>query len=521
MNQPLFSMSAPSHAPLNGHAIKSEVPPAEAHARTPSPVDPLRINYRALTRLVIVLSFLFASYLIGDLLYGENGRYFLNRVGPIIVLVSCFWTAYEVVRSNPNTLWTPIPWFLAASGCFLGFGSLVLPFGDEAMVALVNELFPVGPWDLWRTNVLDVVGIILILTSFLCCSRFMDRRRPRSAPDEKLLPAAGRKRIENALYIFLAIGLPLQYLLILPYEFGQLPFTLPGSIHALNSLVPLCIFILAYLASTCGGRWTVFFWTLLGSEIVVELVRFSKSALLIVLIMAVFGRYLASRRMAELILGTIVVFLVYVAITPLADWGRNEIYKETGEYWHASLEKRLAISADGIELWSMGRLELQHQGGWWRRFCYAGSQTMVMSQFDHGSPGSTFQAIIYGPIPRFVWPDKPILQPGAELSELAGHQSTTHLGIGTFAEAYWNGGWPLVVLCCCYMGVVFTWLSRAALRMLVRSEWLLLPCAFLGMQSGLAAITEWFALTFVNGMLVYLTYYLLIRLFMGMFRDDV
>jgi hypothetical protein len=473
-------------------------------------------------RLVIVLCFLFAAYLIGDLLYGDYGRYLLNRLGPITVLVACLWTAYDVVRSNPNTLWTPIPWFIAASGSFFGLGPLVYPFGDEAMVAIVDDLFPVSPKDLWRTNMLNVVSIILITTAFLLCSRFMDRRRPRPASDEKLLPA-GRKRIENALYIFLGIGLPLQYLLVLPYEFGQLSFILPGVVHGMSCLMPLCVFILAYLSATSGGRWTIFFWTLLCSEIVVQLVRFNKSAFLIVLIMAVFGRYLASRRMSELILGTIIVFAIYVVITPFVDWGRNEIYMETGEYWHASLEKRLSIGAKGLELWSMGRLELEGSGGWWRRFCYSSCQSMVMSMYDNGSPGSTFQLIIYGPIPRFIWPEKPLMQPGVEVTELAGqgHQGTSQTGTGPAAEAYWNGGWPFVVASCCWIGIVFTWLSRIALRILARSEWLLLPCAFLGIQAGIAGVTEWFALSFVNGLLLYLAYYVLIRLFLGMTRNHV
>ncbi|HEY7152872.1 MAG TPA: hypothetical protein VH575_02835 [Gemmataceae bacterium] len=522
MNQPMFSMPVPSHAPLNGHAIKSEGATPNVQARTLPPIDPLRINYRAILRLVIALSFLFVSYLIGDLLFGENGRYFLNRVGPISLLVACLWTAYEVIRSNPNTLWTPIPWFVAGSGFFFGLGPLAYSFGDEAMIAIMDDFFPVGPRELWRTNVLNVVGIILILTAFLGCSRFMDRRRPLSVPDEKLL-SDGRKRIENALYVFLAIGLPIQYLLILPYEFGQLSFTLPGSIHSLSGLVPLCVFILAYLAVVSGGRWKVFFWTLLCSEIVMESLRFNKSAFLIVLIMAVFGRYLALRRMVELVLGTIFVFLIYVAITPVVDWGRNQIVLQSGDHIHATLEQRLNIAADGIERWTMGRLELHRNGGWWRRLCYVNSQTLVMSMYDNGSPGTSFQLVIYGPVPRFIWPEKPILAPGRELTELAGggHKSTSQTGIGPVSEAYWNGGWPLVVLSCCYIGIVLTWLSRSALLILARSEWLLLPCAFLGIQTGGAGVTEWFATTFVNGMILYLAYYLLIKLFLGMNRNRV
>lgn len=519
MNSPVSPLPAPSGARLNGRMIATGNSPAEARGQMHPLVYPLGIKYSALVRLAFVLVGLFLAYLVEGVLPGDGWRHLVNSLAPAILFGACLWTAYDIVRANPRTLWTPIPWFLAASGLFFGLGPLSYTFGDEAMIAYMDSFCPVSPNDLWRTNLLNAIGILLITTAFLGCSLFMDRRRPRRELPKKPLQA-DRARAEIGVYLFLGIGLPLHYLLILPYELGRLPFTVPGTILALSCLVPLGIFMLAYLATGFGQQWTAFFWLLCCSELVVEFLRFNKSAFLMVLIMAVLGRYMASRKMADLVMGALFTFSVYVALAPIVSWGRNQLAWEGGEQHHASLEERLNLVGRGIELWSMDRLDLEGNKSWWIRLSYANVQTFAINLYDNGRPGDTFGLVIYGPIPRFLWPDKPILTPGLDFSELAGQGRTSHTGIGVFGEAYWNGGWLFVVLSCSYIGVLFAWLSRSALSAQARSEWLLLPCAFLGIQAG-AAITDWFATAYVNGMLLYLVYYLLIRQVMGNTRNRV
>ncbi len=508
MNHPVSPMAIPADARLNGFALAPEKFSAGTRGRARSSADPLRINYPALKRLAIVLGGLFVSYRVTDFLPGDGWLHLVNWMGPAVLLAACFWTTYEIVRANPHTLWTPIPWLLLACGLFFGLGPLSYTFSDEEMIAYMNAHCPVDAGALWRTNVLNTLGIFLIVITFLLSCRVMDRHSSRRLPDRNPPPFED-SRANTAAYIFLGVGLPLQYLLILPYELGFLSFVLPGSIGALSALPSLAIFMLAYLSVKSGGRWPALFWMLFCTEIAVKLLMFNKSAFLMVFIMAVLGRYQASRKWPELIVGVIFTFSMYLAVKPIVSWSRVQIGLKHGYDVPVPLEERFDIAKRGLELWSMGRLSEEHHGGWWTRFSYASVQTIAMNLYDNGRPGESFGLAVYGLVPRFIWPDKPTITPGADFSEIYSGTRTTQTGMGVFGEAYWNGGWPFVVFSCCYIGVLFAWLSRTALVMLARSEWLLLPCAFMGIQSGFQ-ITSWFASTYVNGIVLYLAYYWLI-----------
>jgi hypothetical protein len=137
-----------------------------------------------------------------------------------------------------------------------------------------------------------------------------------------------------------------------------------------------------------------------------------------------------------------------------------------------------------------------------------------MHLYDSGSQGDSFAYALYSWIPRVIWRDKPTFSLGEDFTLLVLGRTGTCSGAGVFGEAYWNGGWLVVVLTCAYIGVVFACLSRTALRIIAHSEWVFLPCSFLGMMMGLR-LDDWFAPTFVTGFLMYLVYYSLIRLVIG------
>jgi hypothetical protein len=469
-------------------------------------------------RFLGVVGGLVLFYLCGMLMPSdaEDWQKVINTAGPVATLLASLWTAYSLVSANPWLLWTPLPWFVTVSGLYFGLGPLTYTLGDEALVADMGRLYRVSGEELLRTNLLNAVGMFLITASFLASWRLAERYGGR--PSVTRTSPLGDVRAEVAVYVFLGIGLPLEYLLLLPSAFGSLGFVVPGVIANLSCLVSLGIFMLSYLAARAGGRWRVLFWALLSAELVVEFLCFNKSAFLMVLVMATLGRYLARRRMKELVLGAAITFGVYVLLVPLVAWGREQILLEHGNSVQAPLSERLAIVGRAFELASRGQLEFERKGGWWARLSYANAQALAMDLFDRGRAGDTFGLAVYGLVPRFLWPDKPVIEPGLDFTEMAlGHRGS-HTGIGVFGEAYWNGGWLFVVLACCYIGILYTWLSRTALGMLARSEWLMLPCAFLGIMLG-ARIDDWFAPAFFSGMLIYLAYYLCIRAVLGRGRS--
>lgn len=496
------------------HFVESEtVLDRQKAVAAPFPTRNLGVDRIALTRFIVILMVFFIAYLAVALTASESGRDFLNAVGPLALCLASLWTGSQIVLVNPRTIWTPMPWFALSTALFFGLGPLAYVFGSEASIAFMDAFWPVASDDLWRTNLLNTVSLLTISTAFLIADKLLEigqgmgRLTPRAF-------AGGNDPARTAAFVFLGAGLPLRYLLVLPYRFGQLSFTLPRSLYTLDCLVNLGLFMLAYLGVKRGGLWKSGFWLLLVAETITNFVSFSKEQLLLVFIMVALGRFLAKRNVREFIFAGLATLGIYFLVSPLVAWGRMRIERETGDFNQAPLGLRLTIAAQGLELWSRGALDIDHSHqARWTRLCYASPQTAAMHLYDSGYAGDSFALALSAWVPRLLWPDKPIVTVGEDFTELILGRRGTCTGIGIFGEAYWNGGWPMVILACGYVGVLFAWLSRTALVMLARSEWLLLPCAFIGIRLGLR-LDDWFV-GYIIGFLLYLMYYFIIRLVMG------
>ncbi len=481
----------------------------------------LRIDRSALWQFAAVLTLTFFGYLVAGPSQIESEWGVINFICPAVLCLAGLWTGYRIVASNPRTIWTPLPWFALTAGIYFGFGPLIYPFGSKTNIASMDSFWPVYPLDLWRTNLLNSVSLLITTLAFLGMNKLLeigysiDLSAPRAA-------MGGDDPAKMAAVVFLVVGLPLRYLLVLPFQFGQLSFVLPGSLYSLNSLTYLSLFMLSYLGAKRGGMWRAGFWMLLVTETVSNFLCFSKAQFCLVFVMVALGRYMARRNVKEFILAGVGIVCLYLVVGPLVSWGRDEIVRETGDSHKAPFGLRFNIALRGLELGSRGALDRDDtRQDWWGRLCYTNQQAAGMNLYDAGSRGDSFSIALYAWIPRFIWPEKPVASASEDFTVLIKGKS----GVGTatgptaFGEAYWNGGWLMVVLACGYIGVVFAWISRTSLLMLARSEWLLLPCAFLGVTMGMR-MDAWFAGTFVIGFALFLVYYFLIRLVTRMNRDD-
>ena len=68
---------------------------------------------------------------------------------------------------------------------------------------------------------------------------------------------------------------------------------------------------------------------------------------------------------------------------------------------------------------------------------------------------------------------------------------------GVFGEAYWNGGWPMVLFASAWVGLVLAFATRVALDATSRLDLTFLPCVWLGILLGLA-ISRWIVPTYVG-----------------------
>ena len=119
------------------------------------------------------------------------------------------------------------------------------------------------------------------------------------------------------------------------------------------------------------------------------------------------------------------------------------------------------------------------------RLSYVNAATLVIALHDQGSPGNTLEHLFVVLIPRFLWPDKPLLTLGSmDLYTLATGQEGTSISPGLFAEAYWNFGWLGLPLLMVPMGIMLQALSRLMTGYVAQNRWIFLPAIFLAIQIG-------------------------------------
>ena len=138
-------------------------------------------------------------------------------------------------------------------------------------------------------------------------------------------------------------------------------------------------------------------------------------------------------------------------------------------------------------------------------FSAAPFQAFLVEQYDEGRPGDSLQSAWAAAVPRILWPDKPdVTRFGRELYGLVTSTSNPQSALApTYTgEAYWNGGWPAVVVVSIFVGLELGWLTR---------RWLLLASGrssgfgilIMAIPSALLAfwVESWIAATFVGGFL--------------------
>jgi hypothetical protein len=112
---------------------------------------------------------------------------------------------------------------------------------------------------------------------------------------------------------------------------------------------------------------------------------------------------------------------------------------------------------------------------------------VVPSRIDY-LYGATYTQILYAPIPRLIWPDKPDSKHeySQRYSVIFGLQTesgseSTAFNLNPIVEGYWNFGWFGIALACAAMGLVL----GAQQRLFSGSHWAL----FAGGIAQLAGVT--------------------------------
>ena len=424
-----------------------------------------------------------------------------NLLGPLVLGGATAWTGFRLVRGQPLAIWTPYAWFLGGILVFYVAGPLVYVVGGADVLRYLQSSLPVvvTPADLLRTNLLNAVGIFSILVGF----GVMGRLWP--GPRRRKLPSAREQRliIKAVALLLVVVGGAFQFFVILPFQFGLFDFILPGVIVNLGNLYLFGLMAFSYVAASGNRRWRVALYVLWIIQVAVSLLQFSKTAVVLAIIMPPLGAFLADRRLARLLGWGFVAGLVYASIGPLIQFGRGDIFESSGTIYRAPLSERVSVvqrwaqsgtgstaTSSNLSAWEMG----------WARLSHSHVQTFAMSRYDQGQPGDTLWIAAVVLIPRILWPEKPItVQVSGDFYEqVTGTRGQTYLALGIFGEGYWNLGWFGVVALGLAAGAIYAVVGAFAMSWMRRGAFEYMPSIFLGIQIGITGTTQFFGNGFVG-----------------------
>jgi hypothetical protein len=212
--------------------------------------------------------------------------------------------------------------------------------------------------------------------------------------------------------------------------------------------------------------------TLIVIDIVVGLVTFAKTEVLVTLLFSYLAMLHDKFTLKRAMVGLALVVGTYTQISPISNYGRAALARINHSPLIGTFEQRFDILTSSTPL----ETDPNKPSETLIRICYLNFSTLEVAWYDMGRPGDSLKNLLYVFIPRFVWPDKPVMTAvGTELYTAATGQEGTSVSAGWFSEAYWNLGWSGVPLVMIPVGLILAYLSKYCIRMMTQERWMHLP----------------------------------------------
>lgn len=345
-----------------------------------------------------------------------------------------------------------LPYFLFGSAVFYGAGTFFATMDTEAMASL-SFTEDAQRAILTKVNAINALSILIVtlVAGLFCYDGPKQLRSQRSGMARTLTWLRGLQ------LPFLLASLPYVALLWLTFSRDANPMI--DSIMSMMRGLPLFAVLLGAINWPGLPMISRFLIALVAVGMSLHgILMLAKLAALLPLITLAIGWWLNGkmRRAALWALATMCL-LYFSGFAEAVRIGRlHALYEPFGN----SISERVDILSDTITQFE-DLSEETTDGIISQRFTIAPFQAYFINAYDSGTPGDSLRNALLVLIPRFVWPDKPIIAGGREFDLIfRGIEVESSLAIGYPAEAYWNQGWLGVIAVAILIGAEIGWLTR-------------------------------------------------------------
>ena len=360
-----------------------------------------------------------------------------HLVGVLIAAICLFPIALWIARGKQT-----LPAFeLICIAYLLAFGMPL--YLQPNQITIFSQPITFAWEETYRALCLSALGIsVMIFSYYAAIGVGAARYLPRID-----LPMDPRRQY---LFFKLAFGfsLAMTVLRIVEESFSTPAFD--AIVRLLNAQVFVAIILLAYRVyrGQENRRWTILLYVIVGFTALTGLSSGMLENALVPLVLIFIVRWSATRKLPFLwVIGGLFMFVILNSVkgnyrsqawysgTPLDTGGRISLWLDLSQ--QSLQEMTSGGTVEDIFRRSMSRFDLLHS------FVHVQQMTPLSVPYYEGE---TYAYILYGWIPRFFWPDKPIAQEAnvkfAVDYRLMSEKQTsgTMIGIGHLPEAYANFG---------------------------------------------------------------------------------
>lgn len=433
---------------------------------------------------IAALCGLCAFYEIAFAFFGADAYVPTGLAGPLILVAALGYGCWQMLRADRRSIWTPLFWFRLSTSAYFGFGTYSVFVVNGVTRVYMETFHRFYDDEVFRLNRLVALSVVLVLIT----ARIVVQVRMRSnrAAQESLDPETMERAIDRLRIVglvFLGLGTFVTFAIKIPYDFGWITYEWPGSIVNLSRMTMLSIFMLTLWCLERSPKHLPFVGLLTCIELVTQLILFTKSGVLITLVMFLLA--FVWHRTNVLRMTAIAVALVgaFLALQPIVTYARDTLEQRYGAAT-VGFEQRLEILSSyfGSEAAVDNSDEV---GRGWTRISYVNAATFVIRQYDIGRPADWPSLLPAVFVPRLFWPEKPIMSDvGVDIYELGTGRRTSAMGAGLFADAYWAMGWLGVLVYLPVYGAILGGFTVMTLGLLRQGLWHYFPVILTAMLMG-------------------------------------
>ncbi|MDH6185995.1 hypothetical protein [Polaromonas sp. CG_23.6] len=349
-------------------------------------------------------------------------------------------------------------------------GALLLSLGPHDEVEFAMSYYRINASKAVSVAAFNSIGFgFALMISLLAPKRIFSRL-------SRLAVRVGvRVPLEWVIALFLIIGL-CSYIYVWIFDANPQPDTvISGSWRSLSNLL-LAAIILGAAHQGSGAKVFRFLSICIAMALAFSGLLLLNKGQVMMPILALCMGYIWRLGVRRVALPSLVIILtIFLIIASPVATVRN-LYGASSK---VEFDTRIPLLWDGIVNPKKDTLESDYYP--WARFCYTPSQAAAIDLYDSGNGGTDIELIGWVFLPRFLFPNKPVITAtGQEFNYKLTGSMNSSTGQGVFVNGYYNLGFIGVVFSGLGVGFILTYTSLFAAFVFKSRALIWLPFALLG-----------------------------------------